>query len=296
MRPTATMRRCARSDRFRPRSVGSPCRRTTSPRRPGAGRIAPLPEYLLTHSVRAYCWGAAIGAGEGLSFDAPILWTASLMHDVGLTRIPRNTRCFEVEGGEIARRFLERQGVAADTAATVATAIVLHMAPNVTLDDGVEALLLDRATGLDVRGVAFELVDGVRPDVMRDVPARRVRPAVPRRDHPRGRAASGLPERPTAQHGRPGGLDGSIALGDGEVLTVATAKMKAPAADFSSVRSMADAPADCEPWLQSSSDEPSDGATDMNLYTADLMIDRPDARPRPSIRGEPPRRPGARAA
>ena len=92
------------------------------------------------------------------------------MHDVGLTRVPRNTHCFEVEGGEAARRFLERQGVAAETAATVATAIVLHMAPNVTVADGVEALLLDRATGLDVRGVAFELVDDVRPGVMRAFP------------------------------------------------------------------------------------------------------------------------------
>ena len=129
-----------------------------------------LPAYLLTHSVRAFCWGAAIGAEDGLSFDARILWTASLMHDVGLTRIPRNTRCFEVEGGEIARRFLVRQGIAQATAATVATAIVLHMAPNVTADDGIEAVLLDRATSLDVRGVGFELVDGIRPRVMRDFP------------------------------------------------------------------------------------------------------------------------------
>ncbi|OGO51856.1 MAG: hypothetical protein A2Z32_09485 [Chloroflexi bacterium RBG_16_69_14] len=50
-----------------------------------------LPDYLLTHSVRAYCWGAVIGAGEGLTFDRQVLWTASLMHDVGLTRIPKNT-------------------------------------------------------------------------------------------------------------------------------------------------------------------------------------------------------------
>ena len=92
------------------------------------------------------------------------------MHDVGLTRIPANRRCFEVEGGEIARRFLLRRGVAADVAGTVATAIVLHMAPSVTLDDGVEALLLDRATGLDVRGVGFDLVDDVRPGVMRAFP------------------------------------------------------------------------------------------------------------------------------
>ena len=70
-----------------------------------------LPDYLLGHSVRAYCWGAAIAAGEGWAFDAQILWTASLMHDYALTRIPQNTMCFEVEGAEIARRFLERSGM-----------------------------------------------------------------------------------------------------------------------------------------------------------------------------------------
>jgi hypothetical protein len=129
-----------------------------------------LPDYLLTHSVRAYCWGAAIAAGEGRSFDRRILWTASLMHDVGLTRIPRNTTCFEVEGGEIARRFLERRGLPAGTADVVAQAIVLHMQPSVTMDDGVEAVLLDRATGLDVRGAGYPLVDAVRPDVMRAFP------------------------------------------------------------------------------------------------------------------------------
>src|SRR3954465_12582246 len=75
-----------------------------------------LPQYLLAHSVRAYCWRAAIGAGEGIAFDPPILWPASLMHDVGLTRIPANQRCFEVEGGEIARRFLLRLGVSANDA------------------------------------------------------------------------------------------------------------------------------------------------------------------------------------
>ena len=62
-----------------------------------------LPGYLFAHSVRAYAWGAAIGAAERWSFDPRILWTASLMHDFGLTRLPRNTMCFEVEGAEIGR-------------------------------------------------------------------------------------------------------------------------------------------------------------------------------------------------
>ena len=129
-----------------------------------------LPRYLLAHSARTYCWGVTIAAGDGLAIDRSVLWAASMMHDVGLTRIPANDRCFEVEGGEIARRFLLRRGVPADVAGTVATAIVLHMAPGVTLEDGVEAFVLDRATGLDVRGVGFDLVGAVRPGVMRAFP------------------------------------------------------------------------------------------------------------------------------
>ena len=129
-----------------------------------------LPGYLLAHSVRAYCWGAAIGLGEGLVFDRQILWVASLMHDVGLTRIPTNTMCFEVEGAEIARRFLQRQGLSEDATDRVSIAIILHMLPAVTLSDGLESVLLDRSTGLDVRGTEYELVDAVRPRVMFDYP------------------------------------------------------------------------------------------------------------------------------
>ena len=124
-----------------------------------------LPRYLLAHSVRTYCWGATIGAQEGLGADPQILWTASLLHDLGLARLPRNTMCFEVEGAEFARRFLERQGMVADRAERVAIAIILHMQPGVTLDDGAEALLLDRSTGLDVRGAEFDRVDAVRDQV-----------------------------------------------------------------------------------------------------------------------------------
>lgn len=129
-----------------------------------------LPAYLLGHSVRAYCWGAAIAAGEGWTFDRQILWTASLMHDYGLTRIPQNAMCFEVEGAEIARRFLERAGLDPESTDRAAIAIILHMRAGVTLADGVESVLLDRATGLDVRGDGYELVDAVRPAVMKDYP------------------------------------------------------------------------------------------------------------------------------
>ena len=129
-----------------------------------------LPAYLFAHSVRAYCWGATIAAQQDLAFDPQVLWTASLFHDVGLTRLPANTMCFEVEGGEIARRFLERQGLSPALADRVAIAIVLHMRAGVTLDDGAEALLLDQATSIDVRGDGYATIDGVRDAVVRDFP------------------------------------------------------------------------------------------------------------------------------
>jgi hypothetical protein len=129
-----------------------------------------LPGYLLAHSVRSYCWGAAIAAGQRWTFDRRILWAASLMHDVGLTRIPRNTSCFEVAGAAVARRFLLRAGLDPAAAERAAAAIVLHMRPGVTIDDGVESVLLDRATSIDVRGDGYELVGHVRPAVMRAFP------------------------------------------------------------------------------------------------------------------------------
>ena len=68
------------------------------------------------------------------------------------------------------RRFLEEHGMSAATADRAAIAIILHMQPAVTSADGVEALLLDRATGVDVRGAEYQVIDGVRTSVLRKYP------------------------------------------------------------------------------------------------------------------------------
>jgi hypothetical protein len=129
-----------------------------------------LPGYLLAHSVRSYCWGTAIARVERWAFDRQILWTAALFHDVGLMSVSRNTLCFEVQGAERARRFLEGRGLPPSVAARAAIAIILHMQPDVTLDDGVESVLLDRATGVDVRGDGFASIARVRAGVVRAFP------------------------------------------------------------------------------------------------------------------------------
>jgi hypothetical protein len=127
---------------------------------------------LFGHSVRSYCWGSAIADREVWTFDRRVLWTAALFHDFGLARLGTNTMCFEVEGAEIARRFLERHGMAPAEADRAAIAIILHMQPDVTLSDGVESVLLDRATAVDVRGVDLGSIARVRARVVRDYPRR----------------------------------------------------------------------------------------------------------------------------
>ncbi len=92
------------------------------------------------------------------------------MHDVGLTRIGRNTTCFEVEGAEVARRFLTRHGLPGEAADRVADRDRPAHASSVTLDDGVESVLLDRATSVDVRGDGYADVQDVREGVVRAFP------------------------------------------------------------------------------------------------------------------------------
>jgi hypothetical protein len=131
-----------------------------------------LPAYLLAHSVRSYCWGAAIAGLQAWSFDRRVLWTAALWHDFGLTRIPRNTMCFEIEGAELARGFLKLAGLSAADVDRVAIAIVLHMQPGVTLADGVESVLLDQATGVDVRGDGYERIEAIKEGFVDAFPRR----------------------------------------------------------------------------------------------------------------------------
>ena len=131
-----------------------------------------LPDYLLAHSVRSYCWGAAIADVQGWSFDRRVLWIAALWHDYALTRIPRNMVCFEIEGAELARAFLGRTGLSADEIDRIAIAIILHMQPGVTIDDGVESVLLDQATAIDVRGDGYDQIEAVRDAVVGAFPRR----------------------------------------------------------------------------------------------------------------------------
>jgi hypothetical protein len=150
---------------------------------------------VLNHSRRAFAWGAAIAALDGIAFDRELFWVASMFHDAGLpSGIPDVD--FTVRSAALARFFADRHGLPAGSREVVTNAIALHHTPGVTPDAGPEAFLLSSGAAVDVFGLrAADLPDGVRRDVVRQHPRLRFKEEFPRlwraeaRQVPRGRAA-----------------------------------------------------------------------------------------------------------
>lgn len=119
-----------------------------------------LPEWLVHHSLRTWCWAVAIGSLEQIQFDREALALACLLHDVELIPSNRDQKCdccFAILGGNASRRFLNEEKVEDDELIDkVEEAICMHMNASVGLADGAEAYLLHEAASLDVVGARIQ--------------------------------------------------------------------------------------------------------------------------------------------
>lgn len=133
--------------------------------------LSASPGFLANHSFRAYAWGAWFGRRGAIDFDAGTLWVASVLHDIGLTEVARASACFEVDGAEASAAFLRRHHAPEATIEIVKRAIVLHMQPTVSPDEGPIAFLLDAGVSCDVSGRRYaELEAGFRDAVLERFP------------------------------------------------------------------------------------------------------------------------------
>jgi hypothetical protein len=141
--------------------------RTREVEREVEGLLSPT---LLNHSRRAYAWGAALAALNGIEFDRELLYVAAMFHDTGLPR-PVSGVDFTVQSAQLAVEFAERHGFTSREQEVIADAIALHHTPGVGLDTGGEAFLLSAGAGVDVFGLrAHQVPDAVREDVVRRYP------------------------------------------------------------------------------------------------------------------------------
>jgi hypothetical protein len=87
---------------------------------------------LYHHSRRVFLFGSLQSALIGARPDPELLYVASLFHDAGLVPAHRTaSQRFELDGADLARRFLLEHGFSAGDADSVWTAIALHTTPEV---------------------------------------------------------------------------------------------------------------------------------------------------------------------
>ena len=125
---------------------------------------------LVNHSRRAYAWGAAIAALDGITFDRELLYLAAVFHDTGIpSPVPHVD--FTVRSAAVAREFTDSHDVPTDDREVVANAIAMHHTPGVSVDSGAEAYLLSAGAAVDVFGLrSSEIPDAVRQSVVQQYP------------------------------------------------------------------------------------------------------------------------------
>jgi hypothetical protein len=123
------------------------------------------PPYLYNHSVRAYVFGRALGQERGLTpgedYDDELLFLGCVLHDVGLTEPGDGDQRFEVDGADLAVRFLLDNGLAPERAEIVWDAIALHTSLGIAGRKRPEIALMQAGTAADVMGGPADLPPGL---------------------------------------------------------------------------------------------------------------------------------------
>ncbi|GAA3552007.1 HD domain-containing protein [Microlunatus spumicola] len=109
---------------------------------------------LLHHVVRSWLWAEAFALVEDRrGVDHELLWTAAVLHDIGLVAAYDNvTLSYEEAGGQVAVALTAGAGWAAERRQRALDVVVRHNWPSVDPGLDVEGHLLEVATGLDISG------------------------------------------------------------------------------------------------------------------------------------------------
>jgi hypothetical protein len=114
-------------------------------------------DLLFDHSLRVYLFGALQGRRLDLEYDHELLYIGAIFHDMGLTEKYRSAaERFEVDGANLARKFLEKHGVSEASIALVWDAIALHTTPGIPKWKKPEVAHVTAGVELDVLGLGYD--------------------------------------------------------------------------------------------------------------------------------------------
>jgi hypothetical protein len=115
------------------------------------------PPYLFNHAARTFLFGSLIGRALGQTFDEELLYLACILHDLGLTERFEGDLPFEIQGAEVAKRFLHEQAYSQEKSTIVWDGIAMH-ASRIGQFKQPEIALVGEGAGADVLGPDFTLI------------------------------------------------------------------------------------------------------------------------------------------
>ncbi|MFJ2821975.1 HD domain-containing protein [Streptomyces toxytricini] len=118
------------------------------------------PEVIFRHSVRSYLFARALadhdGMRAGADFDDELVFLSCVLHDLGLSEQGNGDQRFEVDGADLAARFLRARGTGEDAVTVVWDAIALHTSVGIASRKGPEVALAHAGITVDVLGLGRE--------------------------------------------------------------------------------------------------------------------------------------------
>jgi len=110
---------------------------------------------LVNHVTRSWLWAEAFALVEGRTgVDHELLYTASLLHDIGIVPAFDNHKLgYEEAGGFVGEALTAGAGWPSDRRTRVNEVIVRHNWPGVDPAFDLEGYLLETSTGLDISGL-----------------------------------------------------------------------------------------------------------------------------------------------
>ncbi|MEV4441631.1 HD domain-containing protein [Streptomyces sp. NPDC049577] len=136
------------------------------------------PAFVFRHSLRSYLFARALadldGAKPGVDFDDELVFVSCVLHDLGLSEEGNGDQRFEVDGADLAARFLREHGADERSVEVVWDAIALHTSEGIASRKNPEVALAHAGITVDVLGFGRERL----PEGFAD----RVHAALPRED------------------------------------------------------------------------------------------------------------------
>ena len=109
--------------------------------------------FLFNHVMRSCVYAECLGRQREQRYDRELLYVTTLLHDLGLTHLAPLRERFEVEGADLAKEFLARQGMSEAALELAWDAIALHTTAGIPVRKHPVIALCHLGTACDVRGL-----------------------------------------------------------------------------------------------------------------------------------------------